>query len=34
MPGKAGLEKEALKASWSKIRTAALTAAGFDPVFK
>ena len=33
MAGKDDMEKDALKAAWSKIRSAALKSAGFDPVF-
>ncbi|MCP5365923.1 MAG: TAXI family TRAP transporter solute-binding subunit [Hyphomicrobiales bacterium] len=33
LPGKDGMEKDALKAAWSKARAAALTKAGFDTVF-
>jgi hypothetical protein len=34
MSGKDDMAKEDLKAAWSKARVAALTKAGFDPVFK
>jgi TRAP transporter TAXI family solute receptor len=34
MAGKDSMSKEDLKAAWMKIRVAALTNAGFDPVFK
>lgn len=34
MPSKDSMEQDALKVAWSKIRVAALTKAGFDPVFK
>ena len=34
MTGKDGMSKEDLKAAWMKVRVAALTNAGFDPIFK